>query len=172
MVSPPSLLAFAQHTPLTRRGCSRNERPLSIRVSGGLTAFGRPRQDWDVTYIDDIVTANISLQDTAAAEGEVMNTSSTDNIEIETLAREIRDQLDPDFEVTYERRHDADAGHTHASTNRVHEGIGYEPTHSIRDGVSECIEWYRLPLDWYQPLVLRSEATCRAHCIARFDQYP
>lgn len=33
---------------------------------------------------------------------------------------------------------------THASVAKAHEAIGYEPSRSIEQGVSEFIEWYQV----------------------------
>lgn len=66
------------------------------------------------------------------------------NIGINALAEGIRDLLVPELELEYAERHDAD--HTHASTERAAELLGYEPTRTIREGVGE----------WYEPLVLAS----------------
>lgn len=80
-----------------------------------------------------------------------MNIGSTDNIEIRTLAEEIRDQLAPNLDLVYEESHDAE--HTHADTTRAQELLGYEPSHTIREGFEKFIEWYRNNREWYEPLV-------------------
>jgi len=85
-----------------------------------------------------------------------MNVGSTDNIEIRTLAEEIRDQLAPDLELEYAERYDADAEHTHADISKAKELIGYEPTTTIREGVGRFTDWYRENRDWYEPLVRNS----------------
>jgi len=115
--------------------------------------YGDGTQTRDFTYIDDVVEANVTLLDTDAADGQVLNIGSTDNIEIRTLAEEIRDHLSPKLELVYEERHDADAEHTHADTTRAQELLGYEPSHTIREGVAKFIEWYCDNRDWYEPLV-------------------
>jgi UDP-glucose 4-epimerase len=118
--------------------------------------YGDGSQTRDFTYIDDIVEANVSLLSTDAADGEELNIGSTDTIEIETLARAIRDQLAPDLEIEYDERHDADVEHTHANITKARDCIGYEPSIPIRRGVEQFIEWYRENRDWYEPLVLDS----------------
>ena len=115
--------------------------------------YGDGTQTRDFTYIDDIVDANVTLLDADAADGQALNIGSTDNIDIRTLAEEIRDQLAPDLELVYEERHDADAEHTHADTTRARELLGYEPDHTIREGIEKFIEWYRDHREWYGPLV-------------------
>lgn len=118
--------------------------------------YGDGSQTRDFTYIDDVVRANESLLETDAADGEALNIGSTDNIDIRTLAAEIRDVLAPDLELTYANRHAADAEHTHADTTKARELLDYEPTYSIREGVDAFVEWYRENRDWYEPLVLAS----------------
>jgi UDP-glucose 4-epimerase len=118
--------------------------------------YGDGQQTRDMTYVEDILAANRTLLDTDAADGEVMNVGSTDNIAIETLAEEIRDQIAPDLELVYEERHDADAEHTHADVAKAEELIGYEPTTTIREGIDRFIEWYDENESWYEPLVLAS----------------
>jgi UDP-glucose 4-epimerase len=118
--------------------------------------YGDGQQTRDMTYVEDILAANRTLLDTDAADGEVMNVGSTDNIAIETLAEEIRDQIAPDLELEYTEGYDVDADHTHASVEKASELIGYEATHDIREGVGKFIEWYRENRNWYEPLVRSS----------------
>jgi len=115
--------------------------------------YGDGTQTRDFTYIDDVIKANRTLLDTDAADGQALNIGSTDNIEIKTLAEEIRNQLAPDLDLVYEDRHDADAEHTHADISRAQELLGYESSHTIREGVGKFIEWYQENRGWYEPLV-------------------
>jgi UDP-glucose 4-epimerase len=118
--------------------------------------YGDGTQTRDFTFIEDVVEANVTLLEEDAADGEAVNIGSTDNIEIKTLAEEIRDQIAPDLDLVYESRHDADAEHTHADTSKAGELLGYEASHTIREGVSKFIDWYADNREWYEPLVRRS----------------
>ena len=118
--------------------------------------YGDGSQSRDFTFIEDVVEANLSLLSTAVADGRAVNIGSTDNIEIRTLAREIRDQLAPDLEIETSDPIAAEAAHTHADTSLARELLGYEPSYTIREGVAAFIEWYRDNRDWYEPLVLSS----------------
>ncbi|WP_246988396.1 GDP-mannose 4,6-dehydratase [Halorientalis marina] len=115
--------------------------------------YGDGTQTRDFTYIEDVVQANRTLLLTDAADGKVLNIGSTDNIEIRTLAREVRNQLAPELDIEYDERHDADAEHTHADTSKARDLIDYEPTTTIREGVERFTEWYRDNRDWYEPLI-------------------
>jgi UDP-glucose 4-epimerase len=127
--------------------CLNNEPPV---------VYGDGTQTRDFTYIADVIDANRMLLTSAAADGEAVNIGSTDNIEIQTLAAEIRDQLAPDLELEFAERYDADAEHTHADTAKAAELLGYVPEHTIREGVRKFIAWYRENREWYEPLVLAS----------------
>ena len=116
--------------------------------------YGDGTQTRDFTFIEDIVEANVTLLSEDAPDSEALNIGSTDNIEILTLAEEIRDQLAPDLKIEFAERHDADAEHTHADSSKASELLGYEPSRTIREGVAEFVEWYRANREWYEPLVL------------------
>jgi len=118
--------------------------------------YGDGSQTRDFTYIDDVLRANRTLLESDAADGQAVNIGSTDNIDILSLAEEVRDQLAPDLEIEFAERHDADAEHTHADVELAGELLGYEPTYSIREGVGAYIDWYRENEDWYDPLVRAS----------------
>ena len=118
--------------------------------------YGDGKQTRDFTYVEDVVDVNRTLLESNAADGQTLNVGSTDNIEIKTLAEEIRDQLAHDLELVYEERHDADSEHTHADTELASELLGYEASHTIREGVGKFIEWYRENREWYEPLVRQS----------------
>ncbi len=118
--------------------------------------YGDGRQTRDFTYIDDIVDVNRQLLDDDSGDGEIANVGSTDNIDIETLAELVRDEIDPSLGLEYGDRRTGDAEHTHADVSKARELLGYEPSTSIREGVSRFIDWYRRNRDWYEPLVLNS----------------
>lgn len=127
--------------------CMRGESP---------EIYGDGEQTRDFTYIDDIVDANHSLLTDDSADGETMNIGSTDNIDISTLAETVRDEIDPTLDIRYTEARDGDAEHTHADISKATRLIGYEPSHDIREGVSDFIDWYEQNREWYEPLVVSS----------------
>ena len=127
--------------------CMNDEPPI---------VYGDGTQTRDFTYIEDIVDANLTLLESGKADGEVLNIGSSDNIEIRTLATEVRDQLAPELELEYAERYDADAEHTHADVSKASRLLGYSPEHTIREGVRKFVDWYRENQEWYEPLVRKS----------------
>ena len=105
--------------------------------------YGDGSQTRDFTHIDDVVRANAKLLETDAADGEIMNIGSTDNVSIATLAEVIRDELAPDLPIEHGERQAGDAEHTHADVTKAGDVLGYEPTKDIRSGVRQFIAWYQ-----------------------------
>ncbi|MFC6875020.1 GDP-mannose 4,6-dehydratase [Halobellus marinus] len=118
--------------------------------------YGTGEQTRDFTYVEDIRRVNEQLLTDDGADGEILNIGSTDNIDIQTLAEVIRDEIDPSLDIVYDDPREGDAEHTHADVSKANELLGYEPTVDIREGVSKFIDWYRENEDWYDPLVRQS----------------
>jgi UDP-glucose 4-epimerase len=118
--------------------------------------YGDGQQTRDFTYVDDVVEANLALMGTDAADGEVMNVGSTDNIAIGDLAAHVVAETGADVEPVYEDAKAADARHTHADVSKARELIGYDPSTDVREGVGRFVDWYRDNREWYEPLVRSS----------------
>ena len=104
----------------------------------------------DFTYIDNVVQANImagmttnkdafaKAYNTAAAGRETLN-----NL-YQAIVKGLKDNL-PDLEVKEPIYRDFRAGdirHSNANIDRAKELLGYEPTHTLEEGLKESIEWY------------------------------
>ena len=151
-----SLRYFTVYGPRMRPNMAISNFVSRCRNGEPPVIYGDGEQTRDFTYIEDIVEANRSLLDTDAADGNIVNIGSTDNITILELAEVIRDEVAPDLELEYADRHDADAEHTHADISKANDLFGYEPTTTIREGVGKYIEWYENNREWYGPLARNS----------------
>ncbi|ELY93034.1 nucleoside-diphosphate-sugar epimerase 1 (UDP-glucose 4-epimerase) [Natrialba chahannaoensis JCM 10990] len=118
--------------------------------------YGDGSQTRDFTYIDDVKRVNAQLLTDDSADGEILNVGSTDNIDIQTLAETVCEEIDPSLKLEYDDPREGDAEHTHADISKANGQLGYEPTTDIREGVSTFIDWYRDNRDWYDPLVRQS----------------
>jgi UDP-glucose 4-epimerase len=115
--------------------------------------YGDGEQTRDFTYIDDVVEANLTLLETDADDGEILNVGSTGNISITELAEHVIAETGADVEPISTDPKEADARHTHADVSKARELIGYDPSTGIREGVSRFIDWYEANRAWYEPLV-------------------
>jgi UDP-glucose 4-epimerase len=118
--------------------------------------YGNGKQTRDFTYIDDVVNANLAVLENDVSPGEILNIGSGENISIEALAIEIRDQIAPKLSIEYTDAVSGDAENTYADITRARKHLGYTNQTAIREGVSKFIDWYRAERDWYEPLVRSS----------------
>ena len=104
----------------------------------------------DFTYIDNVIQANILAGTTtneeafekayniAAGGRETLNNLYT------AIANELKNHL-PELEIKEPIYRDFRAGdirHSNANIDRARTLLGYEPTHTLEEGLRESIEWY------------------------------
>lgn len=116
--------------------------------------YGDGSQVRDLTYVDDVVRANHALLDTDAADGEVLNVASDDEVTVLELARAVCDRVDGDLSIEFGERHDADVQTSRTDVSLARERIDYEPAYTIEEGLDAYLEWYRENRDWYESLLL------------------
>lgn len=118
--------------------------------------YGDGTQTRDFTHVDDVKIVNSQLLTDDSANSEILNVGSTDNIDIRTLAKVVRDEIDPSLDLEYGNPCEGDVKHTHTDSSTANRLLGYEPTTDSREGVAQCIDWDRANQDWYDPLVRQS----------------
>ncbi|HWJ70595.1 MAG TPA: SDR family oxidoreductase [Sphingobium sp.] len=113
-----------------------------------VTIYGDGETSRDFCYIANAVQANlrVALADDDA-QGEVYNVAAGDRTSLIELFTELRQQLsshqlhyrlDPLF--TDFRR--GDVRHSQADISKARHRFGFEPTHDVRQGIAETIDWY------------------------------
>ena len=104
----------------------------------------------DFTYIDNVVQMNILAGTTTNAEAfaKAYNTAAdgreTLNNLFKAIAEELKNKL-PDLEIKKPIYRDFRAGdirHSNANIDKAKELLGYEPTHTLQEGLKESITWY------------------------------
>ena len=151
-----SLRYFTVYGPRMRPNMAMTNFVSRCRHGEPPVIYGTGEQTRDFTYVTDIRRVNEQLLTDDSADGEIMNIGSTDNIDIQTLAEVIRDEIDPSLDIRYDDPREGDAEHTHADVSKAGELLGYEPTVSIREGAQQFIDWYEANAEWYDPLVRHS----------------
>lgn len=105
----------------------------------------------DFTYVDNVVQMNerAMLTDNADAVNTVYNTAVGDRTTLNELVgylKEFLAEYEPaiaDVEVIHGPNRQGDIPHSLASIDKARTLLGYEPTHTIRDGLREAVKWYR-----------------------------
>lgn len=110
----------------------------------------------DFTYIDDIVEGIVRLLDqppTDSVPHRVFNIGNNQPVKlmtfIETLEKALSNALGREviFEKIFEPMKPGDVPKTYASTDLLHEAVGFKPKTSIEDGLQKFADWY---VDYYK----------------------
>jgi UDP-N-acetylglucosamine/UDP-N-acetylgalactosamine 4-epimerase len=104
----------------------------------------------DFCYVANAVQANLlaaTVLDPAAVN-QVYNIAVGQRTSLNELLEHLRVMLAPryarlaEFRPTYRDFRAGDVRHSLADISKAHRLLGYEPTHTIGDGLSEAKEWY------------------------------
>lgn len=104
----------------------------------------------DFTYIDNVVQMNelAMLTNKPQAINTVYNTAVGDRTTLNQLVGLLKEYLSEydseiaNVEVIHGPNRRGDIPHSLASINKASQLLGYEPSHIIRDGLKEAVEWY------------------------------
>jgi UDP-N-acetylglucosamine/UDP-N-acetylgalactosamine 4-epimerase len=119
----------------------------------GINGDGETSRDF--CYIDNVVQANVlaATVPDAAVAGEVFNVAVGGRTTLNDLFYLIRDGLAryrPELAPVvpeYESFRPGDVRHSQADITKAATQLGYAPTHTLAEGLSEALEWYAADLD-------------------------
>src|SRR5574338_544549 len=106
--------------------------------------YGDGEQSRDVTYIDNVVGANLSAATAQAASGKVINVANGQRITLNELLAELKD-LTGKQDVTAEYREPrvGDVKHSLADITLARQFLGYESKVGLREGLQRTIDWWK-----------------------------
>lgn len=133
--------AYAAVIPLFVKKFMNHESP----VINGAGDYSR-----DFTYIDNVIQMNerAMTTDNAAAVNTVYNTAVGDRTTLNQLVgylKEFLTEYDAEIaqvEIIHGPNRQGDIPHSLASIDKARQLLGYEPTHVIREGLKEAVQWY------------------------------
>ncbi|MFN0123617.1 MAG: GDP-mannose 4,6-dehydratase [Blastocatellia bacterium] len=117
-----------------------------------ITVYGDGTQSRCFTHVSDVVGALMKLIETPAAIGEVFNIGSLQEVSILQLAERVRDLAQSTSQVVfvpYEKAYEEgfeDMQRRVPCIDKIHNLIGYEPTHTLDQILSSVIEYQRVRL--------------------------
>jgi len=105
----------------------------------------------DFTYIDNVLQANhlAALTEDKSAINQVYNVAHGERTNLNELFEMIKqltgksDSLILGIKPFHGPERAGDIPHSQASIEKAQKLLGYKPTHSVREGMEEAIEWYR-----------------------------
>lgn len=136
-VSTVSLRLFTVYGPRQRPDMAFSRLVDSALRNQSFLLYGDGEQSRDFTYVDDVVTAmrQAALSPWTGVANIGGGSRTTMNEVIETL-REIAG----DFEIVQLPAQRGDVRHTAADISRAHDGFGYSPEISLREGLSRMVD--------------------------------
>ena len=113
------------------------------------TIYGDGEQSRDFTPVANVVAANLRA---ASAQGKgvvgrVFNAACGERYTLNLLFAKIRDLVGEDIEPTHEPPRVGDVKHSQADITLAREKLGYEPSVSLAEGLSECVGFYAAARD-------------------------
>ena len=105
----------------------------------------------DFTYIDNVLQANhlAALTEDKSAINQIYNVAHGERTNLNELFEMIKqltgksDSLILGIKPFHGPERAGDIPHSQASIEKAQRLLGYKPTHSVREGMEEAIEWYR-----------------------------
>lgn len=104
----------------------------------------------DFTYIDNVIRMNhlAALTQNKDAIGEVFNTAVGERADLNTLTALLKQYLSAfdakiaEVKVSYGPERAGDISHSLASIEKAKRLLGYEPSHTLGQGLKESVKWY------------------------------
>ena len=122
----------------------------AMLVGEPIVVYGDGETSRDFCYIANVVQANLLAATSAHAEvpGAVVNVGAAGRTTLNRLFETLRELLGAEFPAVrglaprYEDFRPGDVRHSHADISRARRVLGYEPTHDLRAGMVEALQWY------------------------------
>jgi len=113
--------------------------------------FGDGSSSRDFCPVANVVQANLLAATTGLAPGahEVINVALGSRTSLNELFEAIRARLEPEFphlrdlQPVYEPFRPGDIRHSHARIDKAQNMLGYSPSLSVEQGLTETIKWFR-----------------------------
>lgn len=109
------------------------------RDGGPVTVEGDGEQTRDFVHVSDVVRANLRAATTDNI-GEPFNVATGRSVTVRELAETIVDVTGSDADITHVEERPGDIRHSEADISKAQEGLGYEPTVSLEEGLRELAE--------------------------------
>jgi UDP-N-acetylglucosamine/UDP-N-acetylgalactosamine 4-epimerase len=116
--------------------------------------YGDGETSRDFCYVDNVVQANLlaAVAPSDIVAGRIFNVAVGERTTLTQLFFIIRDALaveSPELgevQPVYRPERPGDVRHSLADVSRIRDALGYEPTHSVKEGLLEALAWYRTQL--------------------------
>ena len=107
------------------------------------TIFGDGAQSRDLTYVDNVVAANLAAMERDLEPGTVVNVGGGERVSILEIYRAMAELVGSDLEPVFGPVRAGDVRDSLASIERARALLGYAPRVGWREGIARTVAWYR-----------------------------
>jgi len=107
------------------------------------TIYGDGGQTRDLTYVDNVVAANLAAMQRDLEPGAVVNVGSGERVSILDLYRSMAELVGSDVQPIFAPERAGDVRDSLASIERARNLLGYAPKVGWREGIARTVAWYR-----------------------------
>ena len=108
------------------------------------TIYGDGHQTRDFVFVKDVVQANLLAAIRPEAAGQVFNVGTSDSIEINRLWENIAWLSSSRVKPQYTEARAGDIIHSLAGIQKIKDRLGFQPSISFDEGLSQTFAWYKL----------------------------
>jgi dTDP-glucose 4,6-dehydratase len=127
---------------------------ISQAISGPVIKLGHLSPKRDFTYVADTVDAFIKMGENESAAGEVIHIGSGHEISVAELVELVQAALGTSWPVetdpVRERPEPSEVARLCADATRARSVLGWEPRHSLADGLAKTIDWIKMHRDRFR----------------------
>jgi nucleoside-diphosphate-sugar epimerase len=105
--------------------------------------YGDGSQSRDFTYIDNVIEGTALALTAPGVEGKVFNIAFGGGVSVTELFELVRELVGADVEPRYVEARPGEVRHSQADISRAVLELGYQPSVSLREGLSLTIDSYR-----------------------------
>lgn len=138
-----SLRYFSVYGPRQRPDMGFSRFLAAALAGEPLPIFGDGEQVRDFTYVADIVQATLAAADADAPPGSVCNIAGGASVSVNELIVLLSDLLGHDLAVSRQPAQPGDVRRTGGTVDAAHRLLGWVPSTSLREGVTQQLEWAR-----------------------------
>lgn len=105
-----------------------------------LIVYGDGTQTRDFVNVRDVASSNLLAYE-SDVDDEVYNIGTGEPTQIRQLAEILRDTADQGTEIVHKPPREGEVKHSTAEITKAQEELGYEPSVSLQEGLTEYVDW-------------------------------
>lgn len=114
----------------------------TLKQGGSIDIFEDGEESRDFVYIDDVARAFRLALDLPASRGNIINVGTGERHTVSEIVEMMQDKMGVTGRSSISGRfRPGDIRHCYADVSRMHEILGFEASTSLRDGLSQTVDW-------------------------------